>query len=98
MCKSIIEELYYGRINIFGRQEPPDPERSRLQYQIEEEKKYLMEKLPLEDRPRFEALDRLFLQANLYEEQICFSLGLRFGILFMHEVFQNETLYPEPEL
>lgn len=86
MNESIIDGLFYGGIAAFSRRAIPCAERVRINKKIEDEQRYFVSKMSLDDCQRFEALSNLYSQANSFEERDSFAYGLRIGTMLMCEV------------
>lgn len=87
MNESIIDGLFYGGISAFSRRITPGPEHIRVNRKIEDERRYFISKMSLDDCQRFEALHNLYSQASSFEERDSFGYGLRLGTRLMCEIF-----------
>jgi len=95
--KSILEKLYFGRIAPWERRTNRSEERRELGRKIEDEKRYFIQKMSLDDCQRFQALDGLYSQANEFEQIDAFSSGFKLGIMLMCAVFMDDDEPPRCE-
>lgn len=86
MNEFIIDGLFYGGIAAFSRRATPSAEHVRINQKIEDEQRYFISKMSLDDCQRFEALSNMYTQANSFEERDSFAYGLRFGTMPMCEI------------
>lgn len=94
---SILEDLYYGRISVWGRKATPSAERSEVSRKIEDERQYFLGKMSPDDCERFQALEDLYTQSGDFEEIDAFYHGFRMGALLMIEVFADDKDKGQPE-
>lgn len=78
--------MFYGGIAAFSRRATPSVERTRINQKIEDEQRYFVSKMSLDDCQRFEALSNLYAQANSFEERDSFAYGFRLGTMLMYEI------------
>lgn len=86
MKREFINDLYYGRLRPFERKVWKCPERTAVNQKIEEERRYFISKMSLDDCERFQALENLYGQSSGYENVDAFAYGLQFGALFMDAI------------
>jgi hypothetical protein len=84
--KSILEELYYGRIHPFERIVPQDPEYHSLNRKISGIRQTWREKLPAEDYRALEEFLDLYCDSSVLEACASFGYGFKLGALIMLEV------------
>lgn len=87
MNETIIDGLFYGGITAFGRHVTPSEEHKRIDKKIEDECRYFVSKMSVDDCKRFEELSNLYSQSNLNQERDAFGYGVRLGVMLMCEVF-----------
>lgn len=86
MTYSIMEALFDGRIIPWERRSVMSEERREIEKKIEDEKRYFIQKMSLDDCKRFEELQGLFSDAAFDEEVDIYSHGFTLGALLMLEV------------
>lgn len=89
--KSIISDLYHGNINAWERRPVRTAENMAVNHKIEDEKRYFIQKMSLDDVQRFEALENLYSQSSDFEQESAFSYGFKLGTLLMCAVFTDEN-------
>lgn len=89
MNKSIMAALFDGRVIPWERRNTHTPERRALEAKIEDEKRYFIEKMSLDDCQRFEKLETLYQDAAFDEETEIYSYGFTLGATLMLEVMQH---------
>lgn len=89
--KSILEELYNGRIYPAERIVPQDPEYRPINRKIGEEKEYLKKKLSEEDLNRLSELEDMYTKSTSIEESESFSYGFKLGSLLMIEILTSRN-------
>ena len=99
MSKSILEALFYGRINPWECRAVHSPEREEIEKRIKAEKSYFKESLSNDDFQRLESLESLYTQASEDEEIAAFSYGFTMGTLILLEVLacQEDAYIQQPE-
>lgn len=90
MSYSIMEALFDGRVIPWERRNTMSAERQELANKIEDEKRYFVEKMSLDDCKRFEELEGLYNEAGLDEEVDIYSHGFTLGALLMLEVMEKK--------
>ena len=86
MAYSIMEALFSGKIIPWERRNSQTPERKALEKKLESSKRYFIERLPLDDRKKFEELEDLYSDAAFDEEVNIYAHGFILGMLLMMEV------------
>lgn len=88
--RNVLEELYHGRISPWERKATQSVERSAVNKKIEDEKRYFIEKMSLDDSQRFQAFENLYSQSNDFEQLDAFSHGFTLGALIMMDVMTKK--------
>ena len=84
-------DLYYGRISAWERKPKYNAEEKAVNRKIEEEKRYFISKMSLDDVKRFEELSNLYVQSHEYSEIDNFHYGFKFATMLMCAVFMDEN-------
>ena len=84
---SILNDLYYGRISPWERCSTHNEESQEIGRKIEDEKRYFMQKMSLDDCQRFQELENLYTQSNDIEQVNAFSCGIKLGVELMVAIF-----------
>lgn len=90
--KNVLRGLYNGKIIPWERREPYSAERLELVRKIEEEERYFMDKMSLDDCQRFQALINLYSSLSMSGEENVFSYGFTLGLLLGFEVEEEAKL------
>ena len=93
MSYSIMEALFDGRVIPWERRNTNTSERKALEAKIENEKRYFIERLSLDDRKRFLNLENLYLDSAFDEEVEIYSHGFTLGALLTAEVLAKKGGY-----
>jgi len=88
--KNILHDLYNGRFSAWERRPIRTEDNITTNRKIEDEKRYLMQKMSTEDCRRFEALENLYTHANEFEQADAFSYGFKLGVMLMSAVYVGE--------
>lgn len=88
--KSLIKQLYYGKISPWEHLRPKNPEYHALWDKIEKQEAYLAGKLPAEERETFTEYQELIRQADCMETYEGFSHGFRLGMNLLWEVVSTD--------
>ncbi len=88
--KSILNELYYGRIVPWERGIPKTPEYKEANKDINKEKAFFKQILSEEEYKRLEVLENMYTNTSDIESADAFSYGFRLGLLIMIDVFSTE--------
>jgi len=86
MPKSVLEALFYGKINPWECRFVHESEHTDVEKRIQSEKDYFKDKMPPDDYRRLETLENLYTQASVQEEVSFFSHGFTIGALIMLEI------------
>jgi len=89
--KNILHDLYDGRFCAYERQPVRTAENIATHRKIEDEKRYFIQKMSLDDCKRFEELECLYMQTNDFEQKDAFSYGFKLGTMLMCAVFTDEN-------
>jgi hypothetical protein len=86
-----MEALFDGRVIPWERRNTHTPERKELEAKIQNEKRYFIEKMSLDDCQRFEALEGLYNDSAFDEEVDIYSHGFTLGALLMLEIMEKKA-------
>lgn len=90
---NILRGLYNGNIIPWERKEPRNEALLEVVRKIEDEERYFIQKMSLDDCQRFQALAKLYSELSSIEEENIFSYGFTLGLLLMMDVMKEaETL------
>ena len=84
--QSILHGLYNGNIIPWERRNPPSEHQQEILRKIEDEEKYFMAKMSLDDCQRFQELSHLHLELSTVGEDNLFSYAFALGMLLTMEV------------
>ena len=84
--KSILQGLYTGDIIPWERRSPPDDRQREILRRLEDEERYFMAKMSLDDCDRFQALSQLQADLSSIGEEQLFSYAFTLGMLLTLEV------------
>lgn len=79
----ILTDFYYGRISPWERRPIQSAEGREINRKIEDEKRYLIQKMSLDDCRRFQVKENLYLQSSDLEQFGTFSCGFKLGTELM---------------
>lgn len=88
---STIYDLYYDNLCLADRIFNKKSEEYKLQIQLTDMIEKFSEKLNLEDKKEFNEIIDMHTRTTSMLEYDAFTIGLKFGIRLMHEVFQDDT-------
>lgn len=92
--EGILRGLYNGHIIPWERRSPPDDRQREILRKLEEEERYFLAKMSLDDCDRFEALSRLHAELSIIGEEQLFSYAFTLGLLLAMDVIkETETVY-----
>lgn len=89
--KSIIKELFKGRLDPSGEIISQDPECSRLWSKIEQEEKWLLEQLSPEAGERLTKMQELVSDAFYMDIYAGYAYGLRQGVRLCMELLMPQN-------
>ncbi len=87
--KSILRGLYSGTIIPWERRNPHSAQQRELLHKIEDEERYFMSKMSLDDCQRFEKLSHLHMELSTAGEDNLFSYAFTLGMLLTMEVIRE---------
>jgi hypothetical protein len=87
--KSILHGLYNGDIIPWERRNPHSEKHSEILRKIEDEERYFMAKMSLDDCERFQALSSLHMELSTAEEDNLFSYAFTLGMLLAMDVMKE---------
>ena len=90
--KNIFKDLFYGRISGWERRPNYTAEDKAIYSKIEDERRYFISKMSLDDVERFQAFENLYIQSNEINEIDIFQYGFRLGTMLMCGVFMDENV------
>jgi len=83
--------LYNGKIIPWERKQPRNDELLEVVRKIEDEERYFVGKMSLDDCQRFQALSKLYSELNSIEDENAFAYGFTLGMLLMMDVTEEAT-------
>ena len=86
---AILADLYYGRISPWERSPTRSAESREIDRKIEDEKRYFIQKMSLDDCQRFQELENLYSQSSGAEQVDAFTHGFKLGAKLMVAVFAD---------
>ena len=89
--KNIFNDLYHGHYNAWERRPNRTAEYTAVNNKIEDEKRYFIQKMSLDDCQRFEKLENLYTESSHYEQIDAFSYGFKLATILMCSVFIEES-------
>jgi hypothetical protein len=92
MGRNILRGLFNGNIIPWERKEPRSEELLETVRKIEEEERYFMEKMSLDDCQRFQAYSNLHSHLSSHGEENLFSYGFTLGLLLARDVMEEAKL------
>ena len=84
--KSILQGLYTGDIIPWERRSPPDDRQREILRKLEDEERYFMAKMSLDDCDRFQKLSQLQAELAVIGEEQLFSYAFTLGLLLAADV------------
>jgi hypothetical protein len=87
--KSILHGLYNGDIIPWERRNPNSEKHREILRKIEDEERYFMAKMSLDDCERFQALSSLHMEFSTAEEDNLFSYAFALGMLLALDVMKE---------
>ncbi len=92
--EGVLRGLYNGRIIPWERRCPPDDRQREILHRLEDEERYFMAKMSLDDCERFEALSQLHGELSIIGEEQLFSYAFTLGLMLaMDVVKESEMVY-----
>jgi len=94
--KNILHGLYNGKIIPWERKEPRNEALLEIVRKIEDEERYFVQKMSMDDCQRFQTLTKLYSELSSIGEESVFSYGFTLGLLLMMDVMKEaETICNE---
>ncbi len=87
--KSILRGLYSGDIIPWERRNPDSEKQREILRKLEDEERYFMAKMSLDDCQRFQALSSLHMELSTAEEENLFSYAFTLGMLLAMDVMKE---------
>ena len=84
---TVLHDLYYGRISPWEHRPTSNEESRKISRKIEDEKRYFVQKMSLDDCQRFQELENLYTQSSDIEQLDAFSCGVKLGAELIIAVF-----------
>ena len=92
--KSILQGLYTGDIIPWERRSPPNDRQRDILRKLEDEERYFMSKMSLDDCDRFQKLSQLQAELSVIGEEQLFSYAFTLGLLLaMDAMKESETVF-----
>ena len=88
--RRVFNDLYHGRFRAWERRPHRTEENKAVNRKIEDEKRYFIQKMSIDDCQRFQALEDLYTQASDFEQIDAFACGFKQGAIIMCAIFMNE--------
>ena len=85
----MLRELYFGKVIPWERHNRKSEEHLEIIKKIEDEERYFISKMSLDDCARFQALANLYTELGLSEEGDIFSYGFTMGALLMKDILDE---------
>lgn len=84
--KSLLDDLYYGKISPWELHPSGNLDAAELNRKISDEERYFVQKMSVDDADRFQNLTNLYLQSNGFAASDSFACGFKLGTGLMLEV------------
>ncbi|GAA4655189.1 hypothetical protein GCM10023142_23270 [Anaerocolumna aminovalerica] len=92
--KRILHDLYNGNIIPWERHGSHSEKYNELLSKIEEEERYFISKMSLDDCERFQELSQLHMELSTSEEDNLFSYAFTIGVLLAMDIIkETEEIY-----
>lgn len=85
--RSILEDLYYGKIHPWEKSAPKNPAILSINREINDLERELKGKLDAQGAKQLDKIDELFCQSSDLHDCESFSQGLKLGMLLIAEAF-----------
>ena len=89
MSRNILHDLYNGQFNAWSRQTSDTAESRAISHKIDDENRYFMQKMSLDDCQRFQALESLYLQSSDFKQADAFAYGFKLDTVLMCAVYSD---------
>lgn len=90
--KNILRGLYNGKIIPWERRDPHRQEQLEIARKIDEEERYFISKMSLDDYQRFQKLSLLYSDSNVTDNENAFSYGFTLGLLLAFDVMDESEI------
>ena len=87
--ESILRGLYNGKIIPWERREPRNEALLEIVRKIEDEERYFVQKMSLDDCARFQTLSKMYSELSSIGDENTFSYGFTLGLLLMMDVMKE---------
>ena len=87
----MLREIYLGKVIPWERRNRKSEEHLEIARKIEDEERYFISKMSLDDCARFQALTNMYAELGLSEEGEIFSYGFTMGALLMQDIVDEAT-------
>ncbi len=84
--RDIMRSLYNGKTIPWERRDPHRKEQLEIARRIDEEERYFVEKMSLDDCERFQKLSLLYSDLDATDNENAFSYGFTLGLLLAFDV------------
>ena len=92
----MLREIYSGKVIPWERRNRSSKEQLEIVRKIEDEERYFIQKMSLDDCERFQKLSNLYSELATSEEGEIFSYGFAMGALLMKDMLEEaETMKNE---
>lgn len=93
MNQKVLQGLFNGDITPWERKEPRSEELLEVVRKIEEEERYFISKMSLDDCERFQQLSNLYLKLSSEGEESLFSYSFTLGLLLALDISEQAALF-----
>jgi len=90
MPRNILHNLYNGEFKAWERRPVRTAESIAISRKIENEQRYFMQKMSLDDCKRFQELEDLYHSSSHFEQMDAFSYGFKLGTILMCAVYLDD--------
>ena len=87
---NILRQLYGGAFSPFERKVYRTSENKELHKKIENEVRYFVQKMSMDDVARFQNLENLYMEASSYEQEDAFAYGFKMSLMLGCATFADE--------
>jgi predicted nucleic acid-binding protein len=85
----MLREIYFGKVIPWERKNRKCAEQAEIVKKIEDEERYFVQKMSLDDCKRFQKLSNLYSQLAMSEEGEIFSYGFTMGAMLMMDMMDE---------
>ncbi|MCL2851883.1 MAG: hypothetical protein FWE20_02440 [Defluviitaleaceae bacterium] len=90
MPKNILRSLFNGEFSAWERRPIRTEENKTVHRKIEDENRYFIQKMSIDDGERFQKLENLYTYSNEFEQEDAFAYGFRLAAMLMCAVFMSD--------